>query len=203
MLSCVEPEPIYYTKSAYITTRRANKVSKTSILCGSDHIGVNGRTIIEPFAVLRGDLATIDIGTHCVIGSNTVIHPPAQRVKTGYVHITVSIGDYVTIERDCVIRAASIGSHSIIGSNSVIGTRCIISQCTMLKPNTIMPANTVTAPMGIYGGSQGKCCGRLDDTFMMICIENARQYFRLFQPEQTGTSNTTATNISTGTASPR
>ena len=39
------------------------------------------QTIIKPKVVVRGDLANVRIGRHCVVEENTVIRPPYKRYK--------------------------------------------------------------------------------------------------------------------------
>ncbi len=97
-----------------------------------------------PKSMIRGDLETVNIGKYSVIGKRSIIRPPYKRIKgcvepsrqdgtisTHYSLVCVTtkrgvrffplvIGDCVHIEEDCVISAASIGSHVHIGKGSVI-----------------------------------------------------------------------------------
>ena len=63
----MELPDVYYSKSEYIETASGNKVSRNSILCGSQNIVLNGKTIIMAECIVRGDLANVRIGRHCVI----------------------------------------------------------------------------------------------------------------------------------------
>ena len=52
----------FYSHSDYIETTAGNKVSRQSILCGSQNIVLNGKTIVKNDCIIRGDLANVRIG---------------------------------------------------------------------------------------------------------------------------------------------
>jgi dynactin-5 len=104
-------------RNAFATTKRQNKVSKESVLCGSDNIGVKGKTIIESQAVIRGDLSTIELGSYCVIARAAVIRPAEQKFQGRIAYIPMTIGDHVIIEENSIIEAAAIGDCTHIGKN--------------------------------------------------------------------------------------
>ena len=113
---CVALLLIYLdARHSFATTKRHNKVSKESVLCGSDNIGVKGKTIIEALAVIRGDLSTIELGSYCVIARGAVIRPAEQKFSKGQVaYIPMTIGDHVVIEENSIVEAAQIASARIL-----------------------------------------------------------------------------------------
>ena len=120
-----------------------NKVCRRSIMCGSQNIVLQGKTIVMADCIVRGDLAAVKIGKNCVIGERCVIRPPFKKFAKGVAFFPMQIGDHVFIEDECVINAASIGSFVHIGRNSVIGRRCIIMDCSYILPNSVIPPETV------------------------------------------------------------
>ena len=56
-----------------------NRVSRHSVLCGSQNIVLNGKNIVQSEAIIRGDLANVRVGRHCVISSKAVIRPPFSK----------------------------------------------------------------------------------------------------------------------------
>lgn len=60
-----------------------NKVSKQTVLCGSQNIVLNGKVIIQSDAIIRGDLANVRIGRYCIISKNAVIRPPFKKFSKG------------------------------------------------------------------------------------------------------------------------
>ena len=60
-----------------------NRVSRHSVLCGSQNIVLNGKNIVQSEAIIRGDLANVRVGRHCVISSKAVIRPPFKKFSKG------------------------------------------------------------------------------------------------------------------------
>ncbi|KAE8579181.1 hypothetical protein XENTR_v10023937 [Xenopus tropicalis] len=116
----MELSELLYNKSEYIETASGNKVSRQSVLCGSQNIVLNGKTIVMNDCIIRGDLANVRVGRHCVIKSRSVIRPPFKKFSKGVAFFPLHIGDHVFIEEDCVVNAAQIGSYVHIGKNCVI-----------------------------------------------------------------------------------
>ena len=81
MMLAIDDEPLLYDRQEYIDTSTGNKVSRKSVLCGSQNIHLYGKTIIKQGAIIRGDLARVSIGRHCVIDKSVVIRPPYKRFK--------------------------------------------------------------------------------------------------------------------------
>ncbi|KAG9349771.1 hypothetical protein JZ751_026124 [Albula glossodonta] len=74
---------ILYNKAEYIETASGNKVSRQSVLCGSQNIVLNGKTIVMNDCIIRGDLANVRVGRQCVIKSRSVIRPPFKKFSKG------------------------------------------------------------------------------------------------------------------------
>jgi UDP-3-O-[3-hydroxymyristoyl] glucosamine N-acyltransferase len=62
-----------------------NRVSRQSVLCGSQNIVLNGKNIVQSEAIIRGDLANVRVGRHCVISAKAVIRPPFKKFSKGCV----------------------------------------------------------------------------------------------------------------------
>ncbi|EGC31477.1 dynactin 25 kDa subunit [Dictyostelium purpureum] len=151
----MQTPPTYFEKSQYIETLNGNKVSKSSILCGIMNIRLHGKTIIKPGVIVRGDLATVNIGRLSIVSENTVIRPSSKKFKGSIVYFPQNIGDHVFIGEGCVISAASIGSQVYIGKNCIISKRCILKDCCIIEDGTILPPDTVVPPFTYYSGVPG------------------------------------------------
>lgn len=62
-----------------------NKVSRKTVLCGSQNIVLNGKVIVQTGAIIRGDLSNVRTGRYCVISQKAVIRPAYKQFSTGYV----------------------------------------------------------------------------------------------------------------------
>ncbi len=79
----MEQNDVFYNKPEYIETASGNKVSRQSVLCGSQNIVLNGKTIVMSDCIIRGDLANVRVGRHCVISKRAVIRPPFKKFSKG------------------------------------------------------------------------------------------------------------------------
>eukprot|EP01066_Platyproteum_vivax_P008820 Platyproteum_vivax@DN3798_c0_g1_i1.p1 len=173
---------VYYSKSEYIQTASGNKVSRKSVLCGSQNIQLSGRSIIKPGVVLRGDLALLRIGRFVIVGENTILRPPYKRYKGGYAFFPMSIGDYVCVGNNSIVSAAVIGSYVDIGDDCVISKRCIIKDNCQILPGTVLPPDTVVPPFTVFGGAPGQFLGELSESTQTVHKERAQAYYKRFVP---------------------
>ena len=103
-------------------------VSEAAYVVGDVEIGENSG--VWPGAVVRGDFASIKIGSNTMIEDNCVVH-------TG---VPMEIGDNVTVGHSVVVHGTKIGNNTLIGNNAtvldtaeigdccVIGAGCLVSQ---------------------------------------------------------------------------
>ncbi|CAG8571803.1 1437_t:CDS:2, partial [Scutellospora calospora] len=157
-LFTMEPPIVYYPRQEYIETDTGNKVSRKSVICGSQNIILGGKTIIQTDCVIRGDLrrtggghaVVVAIGRYCLLANGSIIRPPYKTYKGYY---PMKIGDHVTIGEGSIVEAATIGSFVNIGKNCVIGRFAIIKDCCRIEDNTVIPPNTIVPSFSIYEGS--------------------------------------------------
>ncbi|KAK1877089.1 Dynactin subunit 5 [Dissostichus eleginoides] len=156
----MELSEILYNKAEYIETASGNKVSRQSVLCGSQNIVLNGKTIVMNDCIIRGDLANVRVGRHCVVKSR----------------------NHVFIEEDCVVNAAQIGSYVHIGKNCVIGRRCVLKDCCKILDNTVLPPETVVPPFTVFSGCPGLFSGELPECTQDLMIDVTKSYYQKFLP---------------------
>eukprot|EP00013_Stygamoeba_regulata_P024991 CAMPEP_0177666016 /NCGR_PEP_ID=MMETSP0447-20121125/21361_1 /TAXON_ID=0 /ORGANISM="Stygamoeba regulata, Strain BSH-02190019" /LENGTH=180 /DNA_ID=CAMNT_0019172145 /DNA_START=34 /DNA_END=576 /DNA_ORIENTATION=+ len=161
----MEPQIRHYTKADFIETKTGNKVSRQSVLCGSQNIRMQGNSIIMPGVVVRGDLAAIAIGRFTTVGKNSVLRPSYKRFKGDIAYFPTQIGSYVTIGDSCVVAAATIGSHVAIGANSIVSRGCVLMDCCCVEPGTVLPPNSVVPPYSIAFGHPVRIGGELSEGF--------------------------------------
>ncbi|XP_054718709.1 dynactin subunit 5-like [Uloborus diversus] len=178
----MELEDVFYNKQEYIETASGNKVSRQSVLCGSQNIVLNGKTIIQSECVIRGDLANVRIGRHCVIGKRAVIRPPFKKFSKGVAFFPLHIGDHVFIDEDTVVNAAHVGSYVSIGKNCVIGRRCVLKDCCYIADDTVLPPETVVPAFSMYSGSPGLYTKELPEAAQDIMVDYTKGYYQHFKP---------------------
>lgn len=98
-------------------------------------------------AVVRGDVATIRIGTGTNVQDGAVIHCDSG--------VPNAIGNHVTIGHGAIVHGKSVGDGSLIGmgakvlGETVIGRGCLIAAGALVTPGTVVPDGMVV--MGVPG----------------------------------------------------
>ncbi|CAE8636206.1 unnamed protein product [Polarella glacialis] len=178
----IEEAPVYYSKADYILTASGNKISRNSVLCGSQNITLVGKSIVKPGVILRGDLQLLKIGKFVMIGEGSVIRPSYKKYKGNIAFFPVSIGDYVTIGARSIVSAAQVGSCVDIGDDCVISKRCFLKDNSVILPGTVLPPDTVVPPLTVFGGSPGRYLGDLPESTQFLQRQKAMAQYRRFQP---------------------
>mmetsp|Transcript_66300 Transcript_66300/g.153982 ORF Transcript_66300/g.153982 Transcript_66300/m.153982 type:complete len:209 (-) Transcript_66300:72-698(-) len=184
----LEEPPIYYNKADYIQTASGNKVSRQSVLCGSQNISLAGRSIVKPGVILRGDLQLLRIGKYVIIGESSVLRPSYKKYKGSFAFFPMTIGDYVTIGPRSVISAAQIGSCVDIGEDCVISKRCMVKENSVILAGTVLPPDTVVPPLTVFGGSPGRYLGDLPESTQTMQKHRAAMAYKRFLPQRSDPS---------------
>ncbi|CAK8993548.1 unnamed protein product [Durusdinium trenchii] len=198
----LEAPPIYYNKADYIQTASGNKVSRNSVLCGSQNITLVGNSVIKPGTVLRGDLQLLKIGKHVIVGENCVLRPSHKKYKGSIAFFPMTIGDHVTVGAGSVVCAASIGSCVNIGENCIISKRCILKDNSLVLPDTILPPDTIVPPLTVFGGNPGVYLGDLPESQLFVQKQHAITEYKRFLPSQKGAGATSPKSTKAKAASP-
>jgi len=125
------------------------------------------------YAVLRGDLDIISIGTHTSVQDGVVIHV-AENLPT-------KVGNYVTIGHNAILHGCAVDDYSLIGSGAnildeaVIGKNVIIAAGTVITPRTVIPDNSMV--MGI----PGKVVRKVNEKELEMLKEHADSYVELMK----------------------
>lgn len=89
----MDPAPIYHDNQKYIETASGNRVSKLSILAGSQNIVLDGKTVIMEGCILRADLASLKVGKNTIVRENAIIRPPFKKFAKGVAYFPLYIGE--------------------------------------------------------------------------------------------------------------
>ncbi|KAJ1943580.1 hypothetical protein FBU59_002868 [Linderina macrospora] len=180
-----------YNKAEFIETDTGNKVSRRSLISGSQNIVLGGKTIVHSKCTIRGDLrragpthqAAVLIGRFCSLGEASVLRPPYKTYKGVFSYYPMKIGDHVDIGANTIVEAASIGSHVRIGKNCVIGRFAIIKDCceiedgTVIAPNTVIPSFSVVA-----NGPPAKIVAQLPESIQDVIEAQSKDKYARFVP---------------------
>jgi len=178
----MEIAPTTYNKADYIQTQSGNKVSKQSVLCGSQNISLAGKSVVKPHVILRGDLQLLRIGKYVIIGDGSVLRPSYKKYRGNFAFFPMTVGDYVTIGARTIISAAQVGTCVDIGEDCVISKRCIIKENSVILSGTVLPPDTVVPPLTVFGGSPARCLGDLPESTHVLQKQHATMSYKRFIP---------------------
>lgn len=114
-------------------------VAESATLCGDVTLGEECSVWFG--AVLRAELAPINLGKGSNVQDNSVIHTDLD--------FPVKVGDGVTIGHAAVIHGATVGSNCLIGMRSTllngsrIGDNCVVAAGSLITQNAEIPEGTL------------------------------------------------------------
>ncbi|KAI8915434.1 dynactin subunit P25 [Powellomyces hirtus] len=175
----------HYDKREYIETDTGNKVSRKSVICGSQNIVLGGKTIIRKDCIVRGDLrrtgtghaVVVAIGRYCFLGERCVIRPPYKTYKGVFNYYPMKIADHVVVGQDSVVEAAQIGSYVHIGKNCVIGRFAIIKDCCRILDGAVVPPNTVVPSFSVFGGNPARLVDELPESIQEVYETQTKEFY--------------------------
>ncbi|XP_031835541.1 dynactin subunit 5-like [Nomia melanderi] len=180
----MEPQDIYYSKAEYVETASGNKVSRQTVLCGSQNIVLHGKVIVQSDAIIRGDLANVRTGRYCIISKNAIIRPPFKKFSRGVAFFPLMMGDHVFVGERAVVNAAMVGSYIYIGKDAVIGRRCILKDCCYIEDGAVVPPETIVPSFTRVAGSPARCIEELPHCTLDLMLEFTKNYYQHFLPSR-------------------
>ncbi|KAL2008267.1 hypothetical protein VTN00DRAFT_8249 [Thermoascus crustaceus] len=126
-------------KGEYIETDTGNKISRRSLIHGTQHIILGGKTVIQTDAVIRGDLYRVPQPQQPQTSSSTDSdHPQQQSPAPTPPSVAITIGRYSYVSKQAILRPPSRlhrGIHSFyplkIGDHVFIGERAVVEAATV------------------------------------------------------------------------
>ncbi|WP_424245823.1 carbonic anhydrase/acetyltransferase-like protein (isoleucine patch superfamily) [Elusimicrobium posterum] len=143
-------------------------VHKSAVLMGDVKLGEN--VSIWPNAVLRGDIAGIEVGENSNVQDNAVIHVNHDR--------PVTIGKGTTLGHGVVVHGSVIGDNCLIGMNAVVleselGDNCVIGAGSVLTAGKKIPSGSLV--MGV----PAKIIRQLTEDEINGILVNCKEYIEL------------------------
>lgn len=119
-------------------------------------------------AVLRGDVAPIEIGRYTNVQDLTVFH-----TEQG---LPLHIGDFVTIGHSCVIHGTTIHGHSIIGMGSILLNGSIVEKNTIIGAGSLVTEGKVVQEGELWMGRPAKFVRKLTPEELEKIEASAQHY---------------------------
>lgn len=143
-------------------------IHESVLIFGKVRIG-NFSSVL-PYAVLRGDLSSIDIGCYTNIQDHCMVHN-----DMGY---SVKVGNFVTVGHGVVLHGCTVEDCCIVGMKSVIMNGSRIGAGSIVGSGTVIKEGMVIPPRSLVIGNPAVVKENRYTSFDHM-IENALIYFFL------------------------
>jgi len=140
-------------------------VSEAAYVIGDVEIGENSG--VFPGAVIRGDFASIKIGSGTMIEDNCVVHSGSP----------VEIGDNNTIGHNVVLHGTKIGCNCLIGNNSTILDNARVGDFCVIAANSLVSQGAIIPDYSLVTGTPGAVKSEISDA-MKKRLQNGNQTYR-------------------------
>ncbi|OKL63515.1 hypothetical protein UA08_01662 [Talaromyces atroroseus] len=198
------PKPV---KGEYIETDTGNKISRRSLIHGTQHIILGGKTVIQAEAVIRGDLfrvqqpsqqnddagptsssstnippsVAITVGRYTYISKAAILRPPSRLHRGIHSFYPLKIGDHVFVGERSVVEAAQVGNHVHIGNDVVVGNMVILKDFAYVLDGAVVPPAMVVPSFCVVGGRPARIVGEVGEGYGVEGAEGglARERYRL------------------------
>ena len=120
-------------------------------------------------AIVRGDVASITVGSRVNIQDGAVIHGTFGK-STTVLEDRVSIGHNAIVHGAKVCKGALIGMGAIVMDNAVVGEGAVVAAGAVVLEGTIIPPRT------LYAGVPAKLRGEVRDELQNHLSKTADRY---------------------------
>lgn len=142
--------------NAYLLGTNGSLVSRSARLLNGQQIAIDADSIVHDGAVIDAAAAAVSIGRGSVIGSGTMLQPPAARRRNDHATKPLRVGEECLIGACCTIRG-SVGDRVRIGKGCVVGERSALGEGCELPDGVSLPSDTIVPPRTVVrrGAGQG------------------------------------------------
>jgi carbonic anhydrase/acetyltransferase-like protein (isoleucine patch superfamily) len=133
---------------------------------------------VWPMVVIRGDVASIEIGAHTNIQDGSVLHV-SHAGKYTPKSAPLKIGKGVTVGHRAVVHACTVGDYCLIGIGAIIMDNAVLEDYVMLGAGALVPPGKVLRSGYLYIGSPAKQARPLTETEKEFLEYSAQNYAKL------------------------
>lgn len=122
-------------------------------------------------AVLRGDIAPIEVGDGANIQDGSVVH--------GDLGVPTVIGKNVTVGHRAVLHSCTIEDNCLIGMGAIILGKALVRENSIVAAGSVIPQNKEFPPNSLIMGAPAKVIRTLSEDEIHGILENSEEYVRL------------------------
>lgn len=155
---------------------KAVYIDESAIIIGDVTIADN--VSVWPTAVIRGDVASINIGVDTNIQDGAVLHVSHAGAYTPG-EAPLKIGKGVTVGHRAVVHACTVGDYCLIGIGAIILDNAVLEDYVMLGAGALVPSGKILESGYLYIGSPAKKSRLLSDKEKEFLEYSAAHYVQL------------------------
>lgn len=153
-------------------------VHPTATVVGDVSIGEHSS--IWPGAVVRGDFASIKIGSYVCVQDNAVIHP-ADIYEKGVRYLPVKIGNHVVVGHNALLHGCTIEDNCIVGAGAIVFNGAKLRKGTLVGMGAVVLANVEVPSRTIVVGIPARPLRRMIDDEVKRIGTQTKNYAKLAQ----------------------
>ena len=155
---------------------KAVYIDESAVIIGDVTLADN--VSVWPMVVIRGDVASVNIGADTNIQDGAVLHV-SHAGKYAPKEAPLKIGKGVTIGHRAVVHACTIGDYCLIGIGAIILDNAVLEDYVMLGAGALVPPGKVLESGYLYTGLPVKKARPLSDTEKEFLEYSSAHYVQL------------------------
>lgn len=120
-------------------------------------------------AVVRGDVAPIEIGDRVNIQDGAVIHGTFEKSET-------TIGNDASIGHRAIVHGASIGENVLVGMGAIVMDGALVGNGAVIAAGAVVLADTIVPPGTLWTGVPAKNRGPVKPELSASLNATAKRY---------------------------
>ena len=143
-------------------------VAETAVIIGDVSIGENSSVWFS--AVIRGDSATVEIGSGSNIQDGAVVHGDAG--------FSVRIGNNVSLGHQAVVHGAIVEDNALIGIGARVLNGAHIGEYSVIAAGAVVLGGAKIPPRSIVVGVPARVAGQITEENTELIRRTAANYLR-------------------------
>lgn len=152
-------------------TEKALYISPTATIRGT--VTLEEKVSVWHSAVLRGDMAPIEVGARTNIQDGAVLHVADDTPCV--------VGEDVTIGHAAIVHACKIGNRCLVGMGAIIMNGTVIGDECIIGAGTVIPGGKTIPSRSLVIGNPGRVVRSVTDAEVEGLRVQARTYMLLAQ----------------------
>lgn len=154
----------------------ANYIDDSAVIIGDVTLADN--VSVWPTVVIRGDVASVNIGENTNIQDGSVLHV-SHAGKYSPKKAPLNIGKGVTIGHRAVVHACTVGNYCLVGIGAIIMDNAVLEDYVMLGAGALVPSGKVLESGYLYIGSPAKKARELSTAEKEFLEYSSAHYVKL------------------------